>query len=121
MAKTENSEPQKQTPAAPAPEKKKEKKPRVKQIEVPPLVDLTINFSSKAFLLVSLLVALISLSAGCDLLTIFVRTMVTMIVSGLLMWLVSWWITQQYLADQQEQFKAKREEPADGLIKDVKA
>ena len=118
MAKNETPEP---TPAPPAPEKKKEKKPKALPVVVPPLVDLTINFSSKAFLLVSLLVALISLSAGCDLLTIFVRTMVTMIVSGLLMWLVSWWITQQYLADQQDQPHKRDGDAADGKMKDVKA
>ncbi len=118
MAKNETPEPK---PAAPAPEKKKEKKPKAPPVVVPPLIDLTINFSSKAFLLVSLLVALISLSSGCDLLTIFVRTMVTMIVSGLLMWLVSWWVTQQYLADQQEQSRKKNEEPIDSLMNDLKA
>ncbi len=118
MAKNETPEPK---PAAPAPEKKKEKKPKAPPVVVPPLVDLTINFSSKAFLLVSLLVALISLSSGADLLTIFVRTMVTMIVSGLLMWLVSWWITQQYLADQQAQSNKKDDDMADGMLKDVKA
>jgi hypothetical protein len=119
MAKTE-SEPQKQ--AAPAPDKKKkEKKPKAKANPVPPVVDLTINFASKTFLLISIMVGLISLGSGADLLTIFVRTMVSMIVSGLLMWLISWWFTQQYLADQQEQTKLKNAENADGMMKEIKA
>jgi hypothetical protein len=118
MAKTETPEAPK--PAAPAPEKKK----KVKQkLEVPPMVDMTIAFSRSAFLMISILVALISYSAGCDMQTIFVRTMIAMIITGLLMWLASWWVTQQviesHLAEQNT--KSAKNLPDEGLLKDVKA
>jgi hypothetical protein len=135
MAKTDPAEAQKAAPPPPPPPKKKEKKKKEKpvkqKLEVPPLVDLTIVFSRSAFLLVTVLVALISFSAGCDLQTIFVRTMVSMIVTGLIMWLASWWVTQQVIEDHLAEQKAKKEEEAlaqavalpvdEGLLNDVKA
>ena len=129
MAKTDAPETVK---AAPQPEKKKkEKAKKVKpvkpKLEVPPLVELTITFSRMAFLMVSILAALLSFSAGADLQTIFVRTMVTMIVAGMAFWLVSWWVAQQMIEDRQAELKAKEAEkeaqklPEEGLLTDVKA
>ena len=110
-------EPKKGTP--PPTEKKKEQ--ASKRPVVPPLIDMTINFSSKVFLMVSLLVALISFGTGCDLTTIFVRTMVAMIVSGLLMWVISWWVTQQYIEDHRQLYKTANHENGEGVMKDIKA
>jgi hypothetical protein len=119
MAKQENPEPQKPAPVSAADKKKKEK--ALKRFMVPPLIDMIIDFSSKAFLLVSLLVALVSFGSGCDLTTIFVRTLVAMIVTGLLMWVLSWWITQQYIAEHQPRYKATNVENSEGMMKDIKA
>ena len=119
MAKAETPEPQK---APPPPEKKK--KPVKPKLEVPPLVELTIAFSRSAFILVSILVALISYSAGCDLQNIFVRTMVAMIITGLILWLVSWWVMQIVIENQLSEQKEKQTEtslPDEGLLKDMKA
>jgi hypothetical protein len=119
MAKTETPEPQKAAPP-PAPEKKKPKK---QKLEVPPMVELTIAFSRSAFILVSILVALISYSAGCDLQTIFARTMVAMIITGLILWLISWWVMQIVIENQLAEQKEKQGDslPDEGLLKDMKA
>ena len=121
MAKPETLEPQKATPP-PSSEKKKEK-PVKRKAELPPMIDLTIAFSRAAFLLVSILVALISYSAGCDMQTIFVRTMVSMIITGLILWLVSWWVMQVVIEDHLAEQKVKHEPnlPDESLLKDVKA
>lgn len=115
--------PESQKPAGPPPpdnKKKKEKKVKPK-IEVPPVVDLVISFSRSTVLLISVLVALISINSGCDLQTIFVRSLTALIVSGVVIWLVSWMFTQQYLESILPKPKNDSESQEDGSMKDVKA
>lgn len=121
MAKADNPEPQK--PAAPpTPEKKKKKEKPVKpKIEVPPVVDMVISFSKTTVLLISILVALISINSGSDLQTIFVRALTALIVSGVIIWLVSWMFTQQYLESILTQPKKDADGSEDGMMKDLKA
>lgn len=97
------------------------KKNKSKTLEVPHLVDMTITFARSAFLLVSMLVALISYGAGSDLQTIFVRTMIAMIVAGLVMWLISWWVTEQVLEGQSTAGGAGGNLQEDPFLKDVRA
>jgi hypothetical protein len=110
-------------PATPPPPDKKKDKAGKKKVEVPPMVDLTITFARAAFLLVSVMVALISYGAGCDWQTIFVRTMVSMISTGMILWLVSWWVTQKVIENYYSDVKAKQANHLhdEGLLKDVKA
>ena len=119
MAKPENPEPQQ--PAVPPPPKKKKEKPVKGKMEVPPMVDLVISFSRSVVLLISILVALISISSGCDLQTIFVRFLAALIVSGMVLWLVSWLFTQQYYENALVKPKKDSETADDSLMNDVKA
>lgn len=91
------------------------------RIELPPLVEMMIAFSRTAVVLVAVMVALISINLGCDLLTIFIRTMVSLIGSGLLLWLISWWITQLYFEGLVTNQKNQIGESPEGTIKDFKA
>jgi hypothetical protein len=122
MAKTEP--PKQETPPTPPPapkkKEKKEKKPKP-TIEVPPVVDMTISFSRTATLSVTVIVALFSLSAGADFQTIFVRSTVALIVSGLLLWLISWWVAHTYLENAISKENNQQEISSEGLIKDIKA
>ena len=136
MAKQEVPEPPKQVAPPPPPEKKakvKKEKPQKPRLDVPPMVDLVITVSRSVVVLLTIFVALITINAGNDLRTIVVRTMAAMIVFGLIMWVVSWAITEQYLenfiskakeeAEKKEKLEKsdKLENLDDSLMKDAKA
>lgn len=122
MSKTESPEAQKLNSPQPSAEKpKKKEKVKKQRVELPPLIEMTITFSRTSVVLITMVVALISLSTGADLLTLFVRSIVAMMVSGLLLWLVSWWVTQNYFDSMREQSKNPEEGIPDGAMKDIKA
>jgi len=118
MAKPDKKQPPKQETA---PQENKNDSKKKQMLEVPPLVDMTITFSRSAFILISILVALVSFGSGSDLQTVFVRTLIAMIVTGLLMWLISWWITEQFFESQIKESAARSEMKDENMLKDVKA
>ena len=125
MSKTETPDSSKQNPntnpAQPADSKPKEKKSKKPRVELPPLVEMVITFAKTTVVLVAVMVALISLNMGADLQTIFIRTMVTLVASGLLLWIITWWLAQLYFEGMVNNQKNQMEGSPDGTMKDIKA
>jgi hypothetical protein len=126
MAKNDASESAKPNPAAEksaeARQDKKNDRAKKQRVELPPVVEMIISIARSTVLLFAIVVALVSLNAGADVQTIFIRIMVTLMGSGLVLWLATWWITQLYFENViQKQNSQVGGAPEEGLIKDVKA
>jgi hypothetical protein len=69
-------------PVKPAEEPKNKKKSRPDRLELPLLVELTLNFSYLFLFLITAIVAAISYEAGANLLEIFLRAGITVVIIG---------------------------------------
>jgi hypothetical protein len=75
---------------APKPKKQKKIKEKKSEIELPMLVEIAFTFSGIMLISVSLMVAAISFISGAAALEIFLRTLVSTIVMGGMLWLFNW-------------------------------
>ena len=101
--------------AKPAKEKKpKGKAAKEEAVELPMLVEIGYTFSGILLVFVALAVAVVSLISGASLIEIFLRTLISVVVLGCVLWLFTWQFTTGVLQgamlslEEEEKQKAQK-------------
>lgn len=91
-------------------EKRKEKNPKAEQVELPLLIEIAFSFSSIFLILVDIVVAWISFSAGASWTDIFIRVVVSTVIVGFVLWLLSMNLSNGSLAAALKTMEEEEEE-----------
>ena len=79
-----------QPKAKPVKEKKPKAKPANDEVELPMLIEIGYTFAGILLVAVAVIVAAVSMVSGASLVQIFLRTLVTVVVMGVVLWLFTW-------------------------------
>jgi len=80
-----------QSKATPPKEKKPKAKPvKEEAVELPMLVEISYTFSGILLVFSALAVAFVSWASGASLIQVFVRTLISVVVMGCVLWLFTW-------------------------------
>jgi hypothetical protein len=119
MKKGKNEDNPKNTPVQASPakpdkknvkDKKKVKAPKAEQIELPLMVEVAFSFSWIFLILVDCVVVWVSFSAGATWTDIFVRVVVSTVIIGIVLWLLSMNLSNGSLAAALKTIEEEEEE-----------
>lgn len=102
-----------------SPKKEKVKKQKAEPVELPLLVEIGFSFSTVFLILVDLLIAYVSYTAGANWQAIFIRVVVTTVALGCILWFLSMNISNgsifaamKTIEEEEEEEKNKSNETA---------